>query len=399
VKPFFSFLWFVLQRFLQNDNRKAAAELTFMSLFALVPLMTSTYMALTALPMFDEIADELQGFIFSHFVPASGEVVQEYLVSFAEQARKLTFVGLLILFVSAISLLHGLEEAFNKIWRVKTKRLGRRVVLYWLVMFLTPVALALFFLIGSYVMSSNIWLDHVDGYLNVNTALISALPWLLSIMILTTLYYLIPASKVYFWQALVGAVIATAILDVSQWVFVSIVASMPNYKVIYGAFAAVPLFLMWLFLVWIIILLVAEIIRALPYIKQDKHSGNRSDLDWALQILTDLYSSKQVNQQVYAGNLTLTELEALERNLNYLIDAQWVDNQDGDLLLLADLDEKTVSQLSDIVHAKQLSGIALKRKNSPWYDTLNPLFLKLKQEKSGLLNVPVSSVIGEQTLN
>ncbi|WP_396586631.1 YihY family inner membrane protein [Bermanella sp. R86510] len=399
MKPFFSFLWFVLQRFLQNDNRKAAAELTFMSLFALVPLMTSTYMALTALPMFDEIADELQGFIFSHFVPASGEVVQEYLVSFAEQARKLTFVGLLILFVSAISLLHGLEEAFNKIWRVKTKRLGRRVVLYWLVMFLTPVALALFFLIGSYVMSSNIWLDHVDGYLNVNTALISALPWLLSIMILTTLYYLIPASKVYFWQALVGAVIATAILDVSQWVFVSIVASMPNYKVIYGAFAAVPLFLMWLFLVWIIILLVAEIIRALPYIKQDKHSGNRSDLDWALQILTDLYSSKQVNQQVYAGNLTLTELEALERNLNYLIDAQWVDNQDGDLLLLADLDEKTVSQLSDIVHAKQLSGIALKRKNSPWYDTLNPLFLKLKQEKSGLLNVPVSSVIGGQTLN
>lgn len=393
MKPFFRFWWFVIQRFFYNDNRKTAADLTYTSLFALVPLITATYIALTALPIFSEVADDIQSFIFAHFIPSSGEVVEKYLLDFSQQARKLTAVGLILLFISAISLMHGLEEAFNQIWRVKTRRIGRRLVLYWLVMFLTPISMAVIFLVGSYLMSTSIWMDHVDGLLNINRLLIDALPWLMSIMTLTTIYYFIPTGKVYFWQACLGGVLATAILDVSQWGFVTMVASMPNYKIVYGAFAAIPLFLIWLFLVWLVILFVAEVIRALPYIRQSTDYDKRSDLDWALQILSDLNKQKTVNQQDYTGFFNLAELEAFEQVLNLLIDAGWVENQDGELILMINLDMKTVGELSDIIHAKRLSGIALKQTDSPWYKQLSPKLVELKEEKQRLLQMPISSVI------
>lgn len=393
MKPFFRFWWFVVQRFFYNDNRKTAADLTYTSLFALVPLITATYIALTALPIFSEVADDIQSFIFAHFIPSSGEVVEKYLLDFSQQARKLTAVGLILLFISAISLMHGLEEAFNQIWRVKTRRIGRRLILYWLVMFLTPISMALIFLVGSYLMSTSIWMDHIDGVFNINRLLIDALPWLMSIMTLTTIYYFIPTGKVYFWQALLGGVLATAILDLSQWGFVTMVASMPNYKIVYGAFAAIPLFLIWLFLVWLVILFVAEVIRALPYIRQSTDYDKRSDLDWALQILSDLSQQKTLNQQDYTGCFNLAELEAFEHVLNLLIDAGWIESQDGELILMINIEMKTVGELSDIIHAKRLSGIALTQTDSPWYKQLSPRLLELKEEKQRLLQMPISSVI------
>ena len=202
IARFFAYLFI---RFESNENRKSAAALTFVTLFAIVPLMTAGYMVLTLLPWESTFADQFHEFIFKHFIPASGEALKIHLISFAEQAKKLTWWGVGLLLISAISLMFTIEGAFNQIWRVKSARIGRRLVWYWLVIVFGPVLLGAGFLISSYLLSSQLWVDHVESVFQIQGHLINHLPFILTSLALGCMYYLIPSCKVDFIYAFLGA--------------------------------------------------------------------------------------------------------------------------------------------------------------------------------------------------
>jgi membrane protein len=182
------FLIFLFKRFEANQNRKSAAALTFVTLFAIVPLMTAGYGMLTIFPQFSGFLEQFHQFAFENFFPAGSGDIERVLTGFAVQAKNLTFVGLVLLLVSAISLMFTIEDAFNTIWRVTRKRIGRRLIAYWLVILLGPILLAVGFLISSYLLSSRLWVEHVESVFHLGDLLIRYLPLLLSVCAFSLMY-------------------------------------------------------------------------------------------------------------------------------------------------------------------------------------------------------------------
>jgi membrane protein len=391
-------LIFLLVRFEANENRQSAAALTFVTLFAIVPLMTAGYSMLTVFPQFSDFLNQFHQFVFEHFFPASDGQVEGALTGFATQAKNLTWLGLILLLISAISLMFTIESAFNKIWRVSRVRIGRRLVYYWLVILLGPVLLAVGFLVSSYLLSSQLWFEHVESVYHVYDILIRFLPLILSVMAFSLMYYFLPSCKVKLLHAVIGGLIAAVLLEGCKIAFVYLLTKMPSYQIVYGAFAAVPLFLIWVFIAWCVVLLGAEIVRGIPFLQKRWSGKQASQLDWGLYILKRLNDSKikRVSRDKLAAALSLFDADEWELVLRVLIDHGWVLDDLNEFELSVGLDSKTVGELSEMIHGKRLEKIGVMSEVSPWFDTLSPLLAQLKQQKKAALGLPISTVIRNQ---
>jgi membrane protein len=389
------FLVFLLVRFEANENRKSASALTFVTLFAIVPLMTAGYSMLTVFPQFSGFLDQFHTFMFEHFFPASGQEMEAVLKGFATQAKNLTAVGLVLLLVSAISLMFTIENAFNRVWRVSSKRIGRRLIYYWLVILVGPVLLAVGFLMSSYLLSSRLWLEHVESVFHVYGVMISLLPFLFSGVAFSLMYYFLPSCKVRVLDALFGGLIAAGLLEGCKIGFVYILGNMPSYQVVYGAFAVVPLFLIWIFVAWCVVLLGAEVVRAIPFAKKKWSGIDASQLDWALMILKRLNASgsKRVSRNKLVKSLSLVDADEWEKVLQLLIESHWVKDDMDEYELLANLAVNTVGELSEIIHGKRLEKIGVRRNESAWFQVLSPLLADLRAQKKAALGLPILSVI------
>src|SRR5690606_3494761 len=151
VRRFFSNL---MEDFFAHECQKSAAALTYLTLFALVPLMTVVYSVFSLIPAFDGVAEQLQGVLFSHFVAESGQELQGYLAEFSSQARSLTGVGVGVLVVTAYWMLTNIEKTFNSIWGVSRPRKGiASFLLYWAVLSIGPLLLGAGLAVNTYVLS------------------------------------------------------------------------------------------------------------------------------------------------------------------------------------------------------------------------------------------------------
>lgn len=186
---------FLLQRFLADRGISSAAALTYTTLFAVVPMMTVTFAMLSAVPAFQGVGEQIQHFIFRNFVPSTGAAVQEYLWAFTEQARQLTWVGVLLLAVTAFMMLVTIEQAFNTIWRVRKSRRGvSSFLLYWAILSLGPLLLGSGFAISTYLTSTSL-LSGPDAVVGAKT-LLSFTPLLFSVAAFTLIYATVPNARV-----------------------------------------------------------------------------------------------------------------------------------------------------------------------------------------------------------
>lgn len=396
VSQFWRFWWLLLLRFEKNENRRNAAELTFVTLFAIVPLMASGYVMLTWFPQYASFIDLFHEFIFKHFVPTSGDAIQTYLSDFSHQAQKLTWIGLAILLLSALSLMMTIEKSFNQIWRVKSIRVGRRLLFYWLIIVLGPLLLAAVFLVSSYLLSSPLWVEYVDSVFNLNRILFKWLPLILSVVALSAMYYFLPSCHVKFKHALAGGVFSAVLLEVCKWAFIKMVSFAPSYKLIYGAFAVVPLFLIWMFTAWCVVLIGAELVRSLPFLQKNLKGIAASELDWALMILQQLKNTDSVHRitrEDLCQALTLINIDEWEAVLVSLLDEAWLDSYMDELYLNVDLSEKTVGELSELIHGHRIDKFAVVNLETSWYQALKPVLTQLRQQKKAALGLPISEVI------
>jgi membrane protein len=396
VKSFGRFCWFLILRFEGNENRSKAAELTFVTLFAIVPLMASGYVMLTWFPQYASLIDTFHNFIFQHFVPASGDAIQGYLSDFSQQARKLTWIGLIILLFSALSLMMTIERSFNKIWRVKSVRVGRRVLFYWLAIVLGPVFLGAAFLVSSYLLSSPLWVDNVDSVLHFNRLLFKGLPFLISMVALTAMYFFLPSSQVQIRHAVLGGFFAAICLEICKIGFVKMVSFSPSYQLIYGAFAVVPLFLLWIFVAWCVVLLGAELVRAMPFIHKDIKGVQASELDWALMIMQQLKNSNEkqrITRENLCQALTLVNVDDWETVLVKLLNEGWVESVDDELFVNKDLAHTTVGELSELINAERIEKLSVINEQTIWFDKLKPVLSQLRVQKKAALGLPIKEVI------
>jgi membrane protein len=242
-----------------------AASLSYTSLLSMVPLLAVVFGVASAFPVFQQWSDQLQAFVFDNFVPASGEQVQVYIEGFLASVSKLTLPGMLVLIVTALLLMVRIERAFNLIWRVPTARSARnRIIMYWAVLTLGPLALGATVALSAQPVFEQVVVGATDG--SFGRALgIFVLTWLA----FTLMFLLVPNRSVPIIHALTGALISALLFGVAKNAFVAYVEN-ASFNVIYGTLAAIPIFLFWLYLVWIVILLGASLAASLTTFKDRK---------------------------------------------------------------------------------------------------------------------------------
>lgn len=257
------FCAFVCRHFLHDRCRQHAMELTYTTLFAVVPMMTVTFAILSAIPSLQHISEDVQGFIFRHFIPSSGQVVQRYLEEFARQASHLTLLGSAMLFVTALLMLRTIERAFNEVWKVREPRRGLVGFLrYWAVLSLGPLLLGAGFALSSYVMSLQLFSSAASLVNNLLPGF-KLLTFAFTAAAFTLLYVAVPNCRVPPRAALIGGLVAAFLFEAAKLAFAVFIRNFSSYTLVYGAFAAFPVFLLWIHLSWSIILLGVEISRAL----------------------------------------------------------------------------------------------------------------------------------------
>ena len=267
VKVFIAFLVYLKDRYKRDGCQESAAALTYMTLFAVVPLMTMMYSMFAIIPAFQGFGDQVEQLIFENLVPASGVEVQAYLREFSTQARQLSAVGGFILIVTSYLMLSNIEKTFNRIWQAAGGRRGlSSFLLYWGVLSFGPLLIGLGLLMHTYLLSFQLLVDEFDKF-QLSAALLQYLPWLMTWAGFTLLFVAMPNCRVVFRYALWGGLLTTLFFQIAKGLFGLLVVN-SNYHTIYGAFAMVPMFLLWVYLCWVIVLAGAELIRSLETFTQ-----------------------------------------------------------------------------------------------------------------------------------
>lgn len=258
----FAFARFVWHRFLDENCFESAGTLSFTTVFALVPLTTAIFGILAAFPVFEQWSEQLTDFVFANFVPQAAQAMQGYLLDFAGNASRLTSAGVIALVLSALLMMSSVEESFNRIFRAPAReRKLARFVVYWTVLSLGPILIAASLGLSTYVLSLP-GLDDATRDLHLGERLLRLLPAAVICGALTLAYLVIPNRAVRFRHALVGGVLASMLFEATKQVFAQYLAR-ANYEQVYGVLAAVPIFLVWIYLSWVMVLVGASIAASL----------------------------------------------------------------------------------------------------------------------------------------
>ena len=284
LNVFLHFCRHLLRRFSEDHCIKNAAALTYTTLFAVVPVMTVAYAMLAAIPAFDQVGGQVEEFIFKNFVPSTGAALRGYLGEFSNQARQLTGVGVALLMVTALMMLVNIEKAFNAIWRIRQPRRGlTSFLLYWAVLSLGPLLLGAGFVVSTYLASMS-FLREGAVLAFAWQAVLYWLPLLLSVAAFTLIFVAVPNTRVPLRHGLIGGVFVALLFEGAKACFALYVKLFPGYQLIYGAFAAVPIFLLWIYISWMIILLGAEVVSNMG----SGSAWRRPEHPWMINLLVVL---------------------------------------------------------------------------------------------------------------
>jgi membrane protein len=269
-------------------------------------------------------------------------------------------MGVLILTVTAVLMLHNVERAFNNIWRNRANRGAvSSFLLYWAVLSLAPVMLGLGLGIQAYLYAVANALAGLDS-LGISTLVLSLLPFTLSVLGLTALYMTVPNCAVRLQHALVGGLVAAIAFSLARATFTTVIAN-SSYTLVYGAFAAVPVFLLWLYIIWSIILVGAILVHSLSDY-QNAAQANRPTLLKALDVLYLMWCAQRQGTPVSEAAL-LRDRDVVIGGLDgeswrfirdQLIDARLIaQNTDGNFLLSRDLNRVTVDDLKKLINSER----------------------------------------------
>jgi len=374
--PPVAFVVYVAKSFLHHGNGRSAFYLAFTSLFAVVPVMTVVYSILALIPELKGMENKMQNFMFEHFVPATGSQLQEHLHGFAQQASNLTSIGVIMLFVTSVLMLRKIENSFNTIWHITEARKGvNGFLLYWALLSLGPVMMGGAFAVSSYLASLKMIYDMVP-LAGTQTFVLSLLPILMSGLAFSLAYVAIPNTRVPIRHGLLGGLVAAILFDLARRGMTLFVSMFPTYHLVYGAFAAVPIFLIWVLVSWNIMLLGAEIVQAMTSFKVDKKRST-SSLGNLLAVLETLYrlqgKGEVIDEVVLLQKMPWVSNREWEAYTDTLINVQLIHrNGEGEIALTRDLHKYSLAQLF-----RDCFGDTIKldlQRNEGWQGRVNKLY-------------------------
>ena len=263
-RAFAAFCAAVARRFDEDRCLQVAGGLTFTTLLALVPLLAVALSVSSATPLFDQWMEELQEFVASHFLPDSGaRLIRAQLLEFTANAGRLTALGLAFLGLTALSLMMGIDETFNRLFRSQQRRpFARRLLAHLALLAFAPLLIGASLSMTSRLVAQSLGLLGEWGL--AATALLRGGPYVFTCLAFTLLYLLLPKRPVLVRHALAGGLLAGLAFELAKLGFALYITNFATYTMVYGAFAAVPIFLLWIYLSWLVVLLGATLTALLP---------------------------------------------------------------------------------------------------------------------------------------
>lgn len=322
-------LWrIVARRFGEDRCAQIASSLTFTTLLSIVPIITIAFTVIAAFPAFGNVTAALQTFILEYMVPDSADVVATYAEEFTRNTAKLTAVGIGFLVVTSIMMLLTMDRAFNDIWRVRRARgIVQRVFVYWSVITIGPILIGASLSLTSWLVGQAVGLVH--GLPGAGVALLTIVPIILTSTALSLLYVAMPNRRIRLRDAVAGGLLGGVAFEIMKRGFAFYIAEFPSYTLIYGAFAAIPIFLLWIYLSWLVVILGAVVAAALPEWRAGtvhRAAAPGSEFFDALQILRVLWCAHQKGEIVKPAQLleaATVRVEQLESILDTMVSAGW----------------------------------------------------------------------------
>jgi membrane protein len=301
-------LMFAITRLINEGLTNKAASLSYTSITSSVPLLAVILSLFTAFPIFNDFKIYLEQFLSQSLFPENiSEQLLGYLNTFAEAATSLTAIGTIFLFVTSILLMMTIEDSLNQIFQVRKPRsLLQRILVYWAVLSIGPFALALSLWASATAVQQTV----LGEFSLVQRTTSFLLPMMFTGLLVSLLYYIVPNRRIKFRDALVGGFFMAIISGLMRSGFTLYLSKFPTYTLIYGTFAVLPIFLIWVYMSWLIVLLGAYIVSLMPQIRrgliaQNHRSGTRFLL--AIKILRVLHNQRLSQQP----SVTESQFESL----------------------------------------------------------------------------------------
>ena len=254
----------VFRRFVDERCAQAAAALSFSTLLSLVPMIAIAVVIIARLPFAESLSKSLEQFLIANLLPdRAGTVIVKYVGEFTHKTRHLTLIGGLALVATALVQMLTIEHSFNAIWGVRENRpLLRRIAMHLLALLLGPLLFGGSLAAATFVASASFGLIEEPFWAKAD--LLKAVTFAFMTALFALLYWAVPNRRVIPWHAACGGLLAALGFGLMQRLFGLYLAKLPTYAVIYGAFAAIPIFLLWLYFSWAVILVGALVVAELP---------------------------------------------------------------------------------------------------------------------------------------
>ena len=319
------------ERFKEDHLGLTASSLTFTTIISIVPLFTVALAIFSVFPMFGKMQAGLQQLLVDSLIPDNiARQVLSYLGQFATKASKIGWVGAVAFLVSALMLILTIDRKLNDIWRVRTTRhLARRIIVYWTLLTLGPLLMGMSLTFSSYVMSaSKGWVSVLPGGVKV---LLDVIEFIVVATSLAAMYRFVPNTQVRRTHALLGGLFTATGLELAKRGLAWYLAQVPTFSAVYGAFATVPILLIWVYIAWVIVLLGAVVAAYLPSLLSG--IARRGDTPgWNFQLALEILQSltkkgSGENLDALSKKLRVDDLQ-LESPLQTLLSLDWIGKLD-----------------------------------------------------------------------
>jgi membrane protein len=312
------------ERFREDRLGLTASSLTFTTTIALVPFITVALAVFTAFPMFAKFQDVLQKWLIESLVPDN--IARQVLGSlnlFAGKASKLGAAGLCVLLITALALIFTIDRTLNSIWRVRTQRpFAQRVLIYWAAITLGPVVLGASLSLTSYALSASKGLVAVlPGGVSL---LLDAVQYLVVAGGMACMFCYVPNTRVRWGHAWMGGIFVATGMEVARRMLAWYLGKVPTYSVMYGAFATVPILLVWIYVAWVIVLLgaaltayIPSLIAGIPRIR----AGQGWQFQLSLEVLRALDTARTLNHNGPTATDLCTQLQVDAQRLEPVLEA------------------------------------------------------------------------------
>src|SRR6266446_9260717 len=403
-----TFSLYALHRFNRDGCFAASGALSYTTLVSLVPLGVIALGILSLFPNFTVARQELLGLVFRNFVPAISEQAAWWFEYFAGSAAQATAIGIVGIAGTGVLLLATVEDQLNALWRVTTARpWGQRVLAYWTLMTLGPLLVGMSLTLSTYLdtaarhagIDPEAIYQFASGWPHLLARLV---PFVLELVACTLLYCIIPNCAVRWRDGLVGATVAAGTIEILKIGFGIYIGSMSSYQTVYGAIAAIPIFLLWMYVSWMAVLLGAVVAANLPTWRVDERLAHLSTggvrLGFSLALIAALARAQRRGIACRTAQLAAelgVATSVVDEHLQQLARAGFAaPTQAGGWVLAWNPETATLHDLYEALDLP-LAGRWQARPVAPWQVQVSPAMERIVKAEAAAMRVTLAELLAD----